>query len=1324
MSDYGSQRSRSRGGRGGRGKGRGHDQAKEKPPPDNRKVVTISAFMSNDKLELLRKEWPQYNIRNGELVNEHAYLNADRELATIFSRSRTVGRVKHVGGRLQLLSPGDHSCNPIIKPSDVFRRNAPKGVVEWGPESSVQPTAKTFCDCRVEACACRYVPRSFVAVHSIYDFNSMQIAALIGTKERRLYSYVHRFVSARGTTPFKEASWEIFQRNGEDWVNFVVRGASAPYEHPAMTWLWNSEDTMVTMPDGSEMTLVWRVLLSNTLGGLIEFALTNPIWSNPKVDETGGTIDRFKEFRDKTLALKATSDYLSSAISVFSSHDADAATYARVSCVGGKVTADMLGIRVSSSEVNLLLPIELLKYATQKCAGMQRTPAAFGLLVTYVREKSHEINLGAGDPGQTIFGTAAVAFTKNVRFESELMKLLYLPYVDRVSETISSNLLGFSFPKWMKDLVVGKKVTFSDHSRLRNFDFNTGDHITNWWDRNSIQVADGWKIAGTALAISAGTIAYQSLSVLRGGKMLPGMSVDGAICQLSELYKSHDSGKWLQMSTSKIAGLISSDLKVEWVLRLPTVMWLRTRTSDAVTLVRKNWDMVMQQVRGKFSKQEINIVVAYAPIVEETFKRLTIGKWSLRWPLYVYEAVVVYKCNPYYLPTLFMHECAYRLPVIPGMLLHSAWNLRVLYLTSGTVGLLTGALGIVGTNGLLMAGTLLEGIGHLSATHPVTSNQRVVEGDVTVTTSCHVASTGRTLDKTNPADVLGETEMKKPIFWFSGKSTMYKTCRWSIPDKVCAPTFGCRLVGIGLVTHAPCILRSCVCNEVIGIRQRMWAPVPWRGENFIPVAVNVIEHNMMVSMYRDACPLSFGGKVRAYGFDEWVKRFPSGTRRELLRAKQDLDNGLVPSRVFEYKAFLKRERLPLSFIGKELSTPRIIQGLGFHARVITGPWFAAYGDRVKEVMRISPERLLCTAMGSSAESVGGWLRNALDVVPDPIILAVDQSKWDAHLHPEFLAARVYLYEALGAPKAVLEFCKQRIVANGRTISGVRYGTVGTVHSGDGDTSAGNNIDHGMLWLRLLARGADAMHHDACNLAGKPDKSAMLEIDEILHASLEVRTGLATTSSGQGCYGGYTNPSVMRAGKQFRVLVMGDDGVIVMSRALLGKLGEQEGIREYFKELGFLLTSSEVSVEKLEFCSGLFYPVNGTYIYGPKPGRILAKTFWTQVQLNPEKTKQWLRGVVTGLMSDCRHIPLLGPWLHHLVPHDVKSTYEVHQEERRIRAATFVEPDRSTVEFTMARYGLSEDDIQQAVGEATEAATKAPCRLNSDLWARIAEVDNA
>ena len=1261
---------------------------------DLRRVVTIAAHLSNDKLELLRKEWPQYNIRNGELVNEHAYLNADRELASIFSRSRAIGRVKHIGGRLQLLSPGDHSCNPIIKPSDVFRRNAPKGVVEWGPESNVQPNGKTFCACRAENCSCRFIPKSYVSVHSLYDFNTHQIAALIGSADRRLYSYVHRFPNEKGLTPFEEAAWEIHQKNGEDWVTFTVRGASAPYLHPAMTWLWNSEDTLVTMPDGREMTLVWRVLLSNKLGGLIEFAITDLAVPAPIEERFGGVVSRMERicagalpaeerYKQKAELLKESNDYLESAISVFKSHDSDAATYARVDCTDAKVSAEMLGIRVAHRAVNLLLPIELLRYASQRCAGMQRTSTSFGLLVTYVRERAKELKLGNGDPGQVIFGTAAVAFTKNVRFESELMKLLYLPYTESSSSVVGSLLPGCMVPSWFKRFIGGWKTTFTDHARIRNFDFDVGDHVQNWWSRREFHFSEGWKVAGLALALSACHTVGGSLMRCKA-QLLPGAGVDKQLVELLALYKHHPSGRWLE---------------------------------DAARCV-----VDYGQVAGKYAVKrmqdpEVRILCGVAPIVEECLKRVKVHKgFNLKWLLYAYEALVVNRGDPRYFATFLMHEAAFHLPLPLGIAAHVCWNLFALSTATPL-----GAAGIVGTNGLLVAGALLEGIGHLSVTHQATNEPPVVCGQVTVATSCHVASTGRDLDLTNPAEVLKET-FNKPMYWFNGRSTVKPTCRWHVPDKVCGPTFGCRLAGVGLVTHAPCILRSCKCNEVVGIRQRMWAPVPWRGQNFWCVGKLVIDHCLTLSMYRDACPLACGGKIRPYGFEEWVKRFPSGTRSELVKAKQDLDNGLIPPRVFDYKAFLKRERLPLSYLGKELSTPRIIQGLGFHARVITGPWFAAYSDRVKEAMRISPERLLCTGMGATSESVGGWLRNALDVVRDPVILAVDQSKWDAHLHPEFLAARVPLYEALGAPKPLLEFCKRRITAVGRTMNGVSYGTVGTVHSGDGDTSAGNNVDHGMMWLRLLARGADAIDHDERRRRGDDYVGAPLKKDELYQIEMKVETGLATTGE-QGRYESYRNSAVMRNGQQFRILVMGDDGVIVLSRALLVELGGQDGIRNYFRQLGFTLTSSETTVENLEFCSGLFYPVNGTYIYGPKPGRVLAKTFWTQVDLNPAKTKQWLRGVVKGLMSDCTHIPLMGPWLHHLLPHNTESC-EFQQEERRIRSATQVPPDRSTIEFTMARYGISEDDITQAVAEAKAAALRSPSRLNTTLWHRIAAVDNA
>jgi hypothetical protein len=171
----------------------------------------------------------------------------------------------------------------------------------------------------------------------------------------------------------------------------------------------------------------------------------------------------------------------------------------------------------------------------------------------------------------------------------------------------------------------------------------------------------------------------------------------------------------------------------------------------------------------------------------------------------------------------------------------------------------------------------------------------------------------------------------------------------------------------------------------------------------------------------------------------------------------------------------------------------------------------------------------------------------------------------------------------GAPRAVLDLMTANIQTHGSTHHGWRYKCEGTRKSGDPYTSVMNSIINGLSHLYLYCK--------------------------------------------------WTGRTVQQAQKHIFMLLQGDDNLLVHSDNI------QFRWRDGMANLGF---DSEAiyrnSFDTAEFCSNRLYQLHEGYIFGPKPGKVLAKFGYI---INPPlgvTRESMMRGVALGLQKLCNHIP--------------------------------------------------------------------------------------
>jgi hypothetical protein len=178
-----------------------------------------------------------------------------------------------------------------------------------------------------------------------------------------------------------------------------------------------------------------------------------------------------------------------------------------------------------------------------------------------------------------------------------------------------------------------------------------------------------------------------------------------------------------------------------------------------------------------------------------------------------------------------------------------------------------------------------------------------------------------------------------------------------------------------------------------------------------------------------------------------------------------------------------------------------------------------------------------------------------------------------------------LCKAFGAPRAVLDLMTANIKTHGATPHGWSYKCDGTRKSGDPYTSLMNSIINGLSHLYLYCK--------------------------------------------------WTGRSVGSARRSLKMLVQGDDNL--MRHFERQKFPFQEGMAG----LGFESEAFYRSdVDQVEFCSSRIYLTNNGYVFGPKPGKVLAK--FGYIVNPPANVSQgsMMRGIALGLQRQVNFIPPL------------------------------------------------------------------------------------
>lgn len=523
---------------------------------------------------------------------------------------------------------------------------------------------------------------------------------------------------------------------------------------------------------------------------------------------------------------------------------------------------------------------------------------------------------------------------------------------------------------------------------------------------------------------------------------------------------------------------------------------------------------------------------------------------------------------------------------------------------------------------------------------------------------------------------------------------MHSSAQVKLPiDTSCVEHHGVTQFGFGTPIRVPLMARSCVHNEEVAVRNRGCLNRPDPNEGF---------YSNWVKDLRDMLPLVNGtqyivnGKLKPFPFQDWVRRFPPGRRTELMNAREGMRHAGRKAKPM-IKAFVKREHQLKSFpevIKTRLEfpdctdyDPRQIQGRHPEYQVMTGPASYSYTKYVAYMWHAQatphkhhrlpredkrPMTNIVYTSGMNAEQLGKLIQQSVQYITtnndhvEVWFFENDANRFDAHCNTEAIKLINDFYQRARLKKKYWRCMEWKMKTKGVTKCGIFYIVEATVQSGNGDTSVGDTVVTGSGHERI-ARRVDLL------------------------------------------------PS------QYLILSCGDD--ILIPLASTHATQYYKASQKYWEEAGFSMAPILVKhIWDAEFCSGRIYPTKDGWVYGPKVGRVLCKTFYSKIDYSDQQGARWLRAVALGLEKDTYFIPVLRTV--------VRKTIELTEgrkalhiwEEQKIHAKEIHEAADETYAMMEHLYGLDRAAIVELETWLEQVMTALPISVTHPYITTIVDRD--
>ncbi len=398
-------------------------------------------------------------------------------------------------------------------------------------------------------------------------------------------------------------------------------------------------------------------------------------------------------------------------------------------------------------------------------------------------------------------------------------------------------------------------------------------------------------------------------------------------------------------------------------------------------------------------------------------------------------------------------------------------------------------------------------------------------------------------------------------------------------------------------------------------------------------------------------------------FASWNERFPPEKQKKRSIAWESLKESDLVEQDFQRAAFVKRELTMKGGSDPEEFDPRAIQASTDRLAASYGPFMHQASKKLARAW--NTEHNICYTSGLTAEEIGEWRSQFGD---EPVtIIECDQSRYDSCQGKGCFDNGMVFYDQCGiknhayASKAVESMKKIR----GYSGKGVKYRVPYTMTSGSDDTSVRNSVNNGTT----MAVG--------------------------LESFLDSR------------------PAAFVCKRDWKMLVHGDDNLVVLRGCLSSRDARQLRLflKSFYLELG-MNAKVKVSYDwaAVEYCSSLFWPVEGGYVLGPKLGKRLPKIGFSLRKLKPAEVK----GMMMGLKIEAGFVPVIDTYVKY-VSGLIKEPAKHYVDQRAIYKSLATKrhkPTEATELFFFERYGFPASEARKILAEKLQGITLTSC---VDYW---------
>lgn len=390
----------------------------------------------------------------------------------------------------------------------------------------------------------------------------------------------------------------------------------------------------------------------------------------------------------------------------------------------------------------------------------------------------------------------------------------------------------------------------------------------------------------------------------------------------------------------------------------------------------------------------------------------------------------------------------------------------------------------------------------------------------------------------------------------------------------------------------------------------------------------------------------------------WLDLWPLSKRDAIIKSVME-----DPELANKVKLFIKREGAH-----SELTKARGIQMyFNLATQALFAPEFRALQDSLCHNFyrrEVADGIRLTFACGMNPRQLGQWMSEVNQSITNPFWYERDGKAWDSTMQKMHMKLKRRVYRACGVSEEFLSF-----VAAGERVRGIgfvrgspagpfKYLLDNTVKSGHNDTTTGNTVINGWITVESLLR---------CGLKGE-------------------------------------------------IIVVGDDLLVAIDGDF-----DLEALKSVEIALGIVPEARKFSHWwEVEFASGIWLETEDGFGFIPKPGRLLARLFWTCSPPGKKRLADFKHSIVCGLVPRVGNLPIIREFLAINDPGGkIVSTGKYQWTSDMEGSFKFVDPELQLCR----RYGLTHRDILDAC-EFISTLENEPGLLVHPVTERMVEVDTS